>query len=164
MAVDIFINMGEKIKGESQDKTQGPKGDIDVLAWSWGMSQSGTMHMGSGGGSGVVNVQDLSFTKYIDKATPALMTHCCHGTHIDKIVLLVRKAGGKQNKYVEMTMTECIITSVSTGGSGGEDRLTESITINFAKVKYEYFMQDTKGETKSGGELNYDIAKKADAD
>ena len=49
------------------DKTHAE--EIDVLAWSWGMSQSGSMHMG-GGGAGKVNVQDLSFTKYIDKSTP----------------------------------------------------------------------------------------------
>ena len=34
MALDMFINMGAKIKGESKDKAQGPKGDIDILAWS----------------------------------------------------------------------------------------------------------------------------------
>ena len=52
MALDMFINMGPNIKGESKDKAQGPKGDIDILAWSWGMSQSGTSHTGGGGGAG----------------------------------------------------------------------------------------------------------------
>ena len=32
MAVDMFINLGTSIKGESKDRTQGPKGDCDVLA------------------------------------------------------------------------------------------------------------------------------------
>ncbi len=36
-------------------------------------------------------------------------------------------------------------TSVSTGGSGGEDRLTENITLNFVTVKVEYTPQDPKG-------------------
>ncbi|MBP5150000.1 type VI secretion system tube protein Hcp, partial [Pseudomonas protegens] len=38
MAVDIFIKIGD-IKGESMDKAH--KDEIDVLNWSWGMSQSG---------------------------------------------------------------------------------------------------------------------------
>ena len=50
MAVDMFINMGPNIKGESQDDQK--KEWIDVLAWSWGVSQSGTTHMGGGGGAG----------------------------------------------------------------------------------------------------------------
>src|SRR3984957_9165526 len=99
MAVDMFINMGEKIKGETQDKAQKEKFDIDVLAWSWGMSQSGTTHMGGGGGSGKVNVQDISFTHFIDKASGTLMKFCCDGKHMKKGKLVVRKAGEKPLEY-----------------------------------------------------------------
>ena len=81
MAVDIFIKIGD-LKGESVDTKH--KGEIDVLAWSWGMTQSGTTHTGSGGGAGKVNVQDLSFTKYVDKSTPNLMQYCCNGKHFPK--------------------------------------------------------------------------------
>ena len=47
MAVDMFLDIKGEIKGESQDKTH--KDEIDVLAWSWGMSQSGSFHVGGGG-------------------------------------------------------------------------------------------------------------------
>jgi len=70
MAVDIFLEV-EGIKGESKDHKH--KDQIDVLSWSWGMSQSGTAHMGGGAGAGKVNVQDLNFTHYIDKASPTLI-------------------------------------------------------------------------------------------
>jgi type VI secretion system secreted protein Hcp len=158
MAVDMFINMGANIKGETQDAAQKGASDIDVLAWSWGMSQSGTTHMGPGGGAGKVNVQDLSFTKYIDSASHALQLHCMNGKHIPKAVLLCRKAGGEQKKYIEITMEDVLVTSVSTGGSGGEDRLTENVSLNFAKVSFEYFKQDSTGETKSAGAAKYNIA------
>ena len=142
MAVDMFIKIGP-IKGESRDDKH--KEEIDVLAWSWGMSNSGTTHMGSGGGAGKVNVQDLSFTKYIDKASPDLMLSCCNGKHFDKAVLVVRKAGEKAVEYLTITMEEVLISAVSTGGSGGEDRLTENVTLNFAKVKVKYVEQTEKG-------------------
>ena len=163
MAVDMFMEMGEKIKGETQDKEFKPKGGIDVLSWSWGMSQSGTTHMGSGGGAGKATFQDLSFTKYADKATTPLMNHLALGSHIPKCTLTCRKAGEGQKHYIEITMTECIVSSLSTGGSGGEDRLTENVSLNFAKVKFEYFLQDEHGATKSGGDLNWDIAANAQA-
>ena len=147
MAVDMFIKIGD-IVGEADDKTH--KAKIDVLAWSWGMSNSGTTHTGAGGGAGKANVQDLSFTKYIDSATNALMLACCKGTHYDDATLIVRKAGGTPVEYVVITMNEVLVTSVSTGGSGGEDRLTENVTLNFAKVKLEYQPQDAKG-AKLGG-------------
>jgi type VI secretion system secreted protein Hcp len=163
MAVDMFINLGSKIKGETKDDAQSKKKDCDVLAWSWGESNSGSFHHGGGGGSGKVNVQDMSLTKYVDSASPAIWKSVAVGEHIDKCLLLVRKSGGKAEKYVEITMEKCMITSVSTGGSGGEDKLTENITINFAKVKFEYFAQDDKGAVKSSGEFNFDIEANKEA-
>ena len=159
MAMDMFINMGAKIKGETRDKVQGPKGDIDVLSWSWGMSQSGSSHTGGGAGAGKANFQDLSFTKYIDSATQALMGALAKGSHIDKVTLLVRKAGEGQHNYVQIDMKEVIVSSLSTGGSGGEDRLTENVTLNFAEVAFDYFKQDAKGAVASAGIFKWKIAE-----
>jgi type VI protein secretion system component Hcp len=39
---------------------------IDVLAWSWGMSNNGSAHIGGGAGAGKVSVQDLAFSKFVD--------------------------------------------------------------------------------------------------
>lgn len=161
MAVDMFLKIGD-IKGESTDKAH--KETIDVLAWSWGMSQSGTTHMGGGGGSGKVSVQDLSVTKYVDASSNALMLACCNGTHYDEAKLTVRKAGGEPLEYIKLTMKEVIVSSVSTGGSGGEDRLTENIVLNFAEFKFEYQEQDEKGKPKGGAkEAAWNIAENAKA-
>ena len=134
MAVDMFIKL-DGIKGEAQDDKH--KGEIDVLAWSWGMSQSGTTHMGSGGGGGKANFQDISVTKWVDKSSPILMQYCATGKHIPKAQLIVRKAGGKPLEYIVMDLTDIMVTSVSTGGSGGEDRLTENVSLNFAEFKFK---------------------------
>ena len=160
MAVDMFIKIGD-VKGESQDKTH--KDEIDVLAWSWGMSQSGTMHTGGGGGSGKVNIQDLSITKWVDKASPTLMKYCSDGKQFKEAKLVVRKAGGPAPlEYIIIIMNDVIVTSLSTGGSGGEDRLTENVTLNFSTVKVDYQAQKADG-SKDGGPIKYgwDIAANA---
>lgn len=156
MALDMFIKL-EGIKGESEDKSH--KGEIDVLAWSWGMSNSGTTHVGGGGGSGKVNVQDLSFTKYVDRGTPTLMLFACNGQHIKEGTLIVRKAGGgKPVEYIKIKMTDIIVTSLSTGGSGDGDRLTENVTLNFAKVAYDYVPQKQDGTADAAIPMTWDIA------
>jgi type VI secretion system secreted protein Hcp len=157
MAVDMFMLI-DGVQGETKDKVYASKNAIDVLAWSWGMSNSGTAHVGGGAGAGKVNVQDLSFTKYIDKASTTLALACCKGTHFKTATLIVRKAGGTPLEYITITMTEVMITGVSTGGSGGEDRLTENVILNFAKVKVEYKSQDEKGGGKKEPEMSWDIA------
>ncbi len=157
MAMDMFIKIGD-LTGESRDKTHA--GKIDVLAWSWGVSNSGSAHMGGGAGAGKANVQDLSFTKYVDKASPSLLLSCMKGTHYATADLIVRKAGGTPLEYIKITLSEVLVTSVSTGGSGGEDRLTENVTLNFAKVKYVYQPQKADG-SKDGGEIpiTYNVAE-----
>lgn len=155
MAVDQFLKIGD-IEGESLDDAHAD--EIDVLAWSWGMSQSGTTHMGGGGGAGKVAVQDLSITKYVDKASPNLMRACCNGKHYEEALLTVRKAGENPVEYIKLKLNEVIITSVSTGGSGGEDRLTENITLNFAKFETIYTAQGPDGAAGAENNLVFNIA------
>lgn len=159
MAVDIFLDI-PPLKGEAQDKTHKEK--MDILAWSWGMSNSASGHMGGGAGSGKVNVHDISVTKYIDKASTDLMKYCCSGKHFDKATLIIRKAGDKPLEYLTITMNQIFVTSISTGGSGGEDRLTENVTLNFSKVKVEYKQQDEKGGMGASPSMTWDIAKNAE--
>jgi type VI secretion system secreted protein Hcp len=157
MAVDMFLKLeGKGLEGESKDHAHG--GEIDVLAWSWGASNSGTAHVGGGAGAGKVNVQDLSFTKFIDKSSTELMLSCCNGKHIPSATLTVRKAGEKPLEYLIITMQDVLVTSVSTGGSGGEDRLTENVTLNFSKVKVNYTEQTEKGGAGAKPQMGWDIA------
>jgi type VI secretion system secreted protein Hcp len=156
MAMDMFMEIAG-LEGESRDSKHAKK--IDVLAWSWGASNSGSAHVGGGAGAGKVNVQDLSFTKWIDKSSPDLMLACCNGKHFDNAKLIVRKAGENPLEYLIITMEEVIITSVSTGGSGGEDRLTENVTLNFAKVKVDYTEQTPKGGEGAKPKMGWDIAE-----
>jgi len=155
MAVDMFLKL-DPVKGESKDDKH--KEEIDVLSWSWGMSNSGSAHVGGGAGAGKVSVQDVSITKYLDKSSPDLMLACCNGKHFNEAKLTVRKAGETPLEYLIITMNEVLITAVSTGGSGGEDRLTENVTLNFARVKVDYTEQAEKGGEGAKPKMGWDIA------
>lgn len=154
MAVDIFIKIGD-VKGEAKDAVH--KGEIDVLAWSWGMSQPGSGHVGGGLGTGKVNVQDLSLTKYIDLSSPDLMLACCNGKHYPEAKLTVRKAGENPLEYLVIKLTDVMITSVSTGGSGSNDRLTENVSLNFAKVNVDYVEQLAGGGKGGTPKMGWDV-------
>jgi type VI secretion system secreted protein Hcp len=159
MAIDSFLKLGN-LKGESQVK--GFEDQIQVLAWSWGLTQTGTTHHGTGGGAGKVNVQDLSFTHFVDTATPPMILACCKGTHFEEATLTMRKAGGEALPYLIVKLKDIIVTSVSGGGSGGEDQQTENVTLNFAAFELSYQAQDNKGGKKGGAiDIKYDIAKNA---
>lgn len=161
MSVDMFLKIDD-VKGESLDSVH--KDEIEVLAWSWGMSQSGSTHSGGGGGAGKVSVQDLSITKYVDKSTPVLIRRCCDGKHFKEALLTVRKAGGdKPVEYSKLKMTEVLVSAVSSGGSGGEDRLTENVTLNFASFEVIYTPQKEDGTADAEVKQKWNIAKNAES-
>lgn len=155
MAVDMFLDIEGEIGGESQDAKH--KGEIDVLAWSWGMSQSGSFHTGGGGGSGKANFQDISVTKWIDKSSAILMLYCANGDHFAKATLTVRKSGKTPLEYLVIKMKDVLVTSVSTGGSGGEDKLTENVSLNFREVKVEYKEQKKDGSGEAAKTFTWNI-------
>src|SRR6266566_4238767 len=83
---------------------------------------------------------------------------CCNGKHLKDAKLVVRKAGENPLEYIILTMEDVIVSSVSNGGSGGEDRLTENVTLNFARVKVDYAAQDAKGGAGAKPKMGWDIA------
>jgi len=149
--VDMFLCI-DVVKGES--KSARHKDCIDVLAWSWGATQSGSFHVGGGGGTGKANFQDIAITKYIDISSPDLLTYVANGDHFLKVEMFIYKAGCAECNWPthRMKMEKVLVTSLSMGGSGGESRLTENTTLNFAKYEYCYTPTNLAGNVQQADE------------
>jgi type VI secretion system secreted protein Hcp len=152
MAVDVFLKLGD-IKGESKDAKH--TGEIDVLSWSWGVSQSGTIGGGSGGGEGKATFNDLSFTHKVDKASPLLMKACATGEHVKDGTIVSRKAGKGQQEYLIIKMTDILITGVAPSSAG--DHPMEQVSMQFVKIDLEYKAQKPNGQLEPGIHFIYDI-------
>jgi type VI secretion system secreted protein Hcp len=154
MATDIFAKIGD-IKGESLDDKH--KGEVDVLSWSWGVTQTGTMAHGGGGGAGKANFNDFNFTHHIDKASPVLLKACATGEHIKEATITVRKAGKGQQEFLIIKMNDIIITAVSPSGAGDGAATAEHVALQCAKVDLEYKPQKADGSLDAGVHFKYDI-------
>lgn len=152
-ATEMFLKMGE-IKGESQDKVH--REEIDVLAWSWGMTQSTATTTG-GAGAGKVNVRQLHLTKRTDRSTPALMLLCANGKHEDRAVLTLRKQGETAVEFYRVVLEDVMVNAVSTGGSAGGDGLIETVALGFARVGIEYISIKPTGEPDEPGRFAWDV-------
>jgi type VI secretion system secreted protein Hcp len=142
-AVDYFLKV-DGIDGESHDAKH--KGEIDLESWSWGESQSGTHGGGGGGGAGKVSMQDFHFVMKVNKASPKLMLACASGQHIPKAVLTCRKAGTDQQEFLKVTLSDLLVSSYQTGGSGHSDIVpTDQISLNYSKIEFEYKEQKPDG-------------------
>ena len=154
MASDIFAKIGD-IKGESLDTKH--KGEVEVLSWSWGLAQSGTMSHGGGGGEGKATFHDFSFTHHVDKASPVLMKACATGQHIKEATITVRKAGKGQQEFLILKMNDVLITSVNPSGSGDSAATAESVALQCSKIDLEYKPQKADGSLDAGLHFKYDI-------
>jgi type VI secretion system secreted protein Hcp len=96
-------------------------------------------------------------TKYIDEATPKLITDAVTNTNIANAKLTIRRAGDNPIEYFTISMTDVSIASYSTGGSGGEDRLTENIALHFNSAHGEYIPQDPRGD--GGRPVTWDVSE-----
>jgi type VI secretion system secreted protein Hcp len=143
MSGDIFLKL-TGADGESEKDDH--KGEIEVESVSWGGSNPTSFAHGGGGGVGKVQLQDVHFTKAIDKSSPTLYNFCCNGKHIDKAVFVCRKAGEKPQDYLKITLSDVMVASFTLGDSHGASLPHESISLSYAKLEGEY-----KPQTKDGG-------------
>jgi type VI secretion system secreted protein Hcp len=153
-AVDYYLKV-DSIPGESTDDKH--KSEIDVESWSWGATQSGKASFGGGGGAGKVSMQDFHFVMRVNKASPKLMLACATGEHIKQAILTCRKAGGEQQEYMKVTMSDILVSSYQTGGSAGDTIPVDQIALNFAKLEFEYKPQKADGTLDAPVKTGYDL-------
>jgi len=157
MAADMFLSL-DGIKGESADDKH--KGEIDIESFSWGLAQQGSGNRGGGSGTGKVDVQDISITKKVDKSSPMLQLACANGKHIAKGKITLRKAGENPLDYLTFDLESVLVSNYQIAHTaGGNDVPAETISLNFSKVKSEYWTQSDKGAKGENANFSWDVAK-----
>lgn len=154
MSVDYFLKL-DGAAGESS--ASGHEKEIEVFSWSFGATQSGSSAQAGGAGVGKVNVHDITVTKKVDKASTTLFLDCCNGIHIKEGTITCRKAGGDQQEFMKVKLTDILVSSYQVGGAHGDDSPTESITLNFAKIQVTYSPQKPDGTLDSAMNSGWDL-------
>jgi len=153
MAVDIFAKIGD-IKGESPDAKH--RDEIEVLSFSWGVTNAGVAGPGGGAAARKATFQDLSFVHNLDKASPVLMEACATGKHLKEATITHRKAGEGQKEFLIVKMSDILVTGVTHGGASGQPA-AETVSLTFAKVDLEYRPQKADGSLDAGVHFKYDL-------
>ncbi len=132
--LDIFMDIAG-IAGESTNALH--KSSIEVMSWSWGVSQT------SPGGAGAIGRElagHATLIKRIDKATPLLFKHCIDDTVLPLVTVQLTRADGQT--FLKYELKNVMISSISHGGDLDGDGLpdeTIALTLGGAKVTYTQF-------------------------
>jgi type VI secretion system secreted protein Hcp len=157
MAVDMFLKL-DGIDGESKDHKH--ENEIEVLSWSWGVSNAASFHHGTGGGTTKANFNEIHVVKVVDKATVNLWQYCTEGKHIKKGKITCRKAAGEdQLEYLVIDLEDVMVTSVHHNGSGSNQQVSESISLAFAQYTEKYKQQQNTGSAGGSVEFGWNIQK-----
>jgi type VI secretion system secreted protein Hcp len=151
--VDYFLKI-DGIAGESQDAKH--KGEIDLLSFSWGENQQAAP-AGSGGGAGKVRMQDLHVVMRVSKASPQLLLACASGQHLKSAVLTARKAGGGQQEFLTIKLTDLLVSSYVTGGSADQPFPTDQVSFGFGQIVVEYRPQKPDGSLDAPVHAGWDV-------
>lgn len=145
-----------KLSGVPGEATQADhKGEIELMAWSWGASNEAYIG-GGGSGKGKAQAGSVNLTKLTDKSSPTIAKHLVMGKHFDEAKLSCAKSGDGQKDFMTVTMKEVFITSYQVGGSSGAD-LVESISMSFGDIEIEYKPQDEKGGLGGGVKFGWNV-------
>lgn len=155
MSGDIFLKI-DGIEGESIDAKH--TGEIQLETVSWGADNAASFNYGGGGGTGKVTMQDVHFTKVIDKSSTKLFQACCEGKHIPSALLTFRKAGGEQQEYFTVKLSDLMVSSIhwsdhATGGALAQ----EQGRIAFTKIEFGYKEQGKDGALKGAVNAGWDV-------
>jgi type VI secretion system secreted protein Hcp len=154
MASDIFLKV-DGINGEATDVNH--QNEIEVVSWSWGVSEV-FITSGSGGViGGKPKVGDFVISKQLDRASPNLLRACLTGKHINEVVLTQRKAGAGKPNFLSITLQDVLISSLNDTDTGVAARATESVVFAFGKVIYEYVPHKPNGQPDTPVTLKWDV-------
>ena len=152
---DSYFLKLDGVPGDSTDAAH--KGEIQLLAFSWGVSNSGSPSTSGGAGAGKANFSDFSFTAHTSKASPLLMLDTATGRHLKSALLTVsRRVRGASQDFLKIELTEVIISSYSQGAGGG-DLPTDSASLRFAKIQYSFTSQAANGAPGATTTATWDI-------
>ena len=152
MSVEILM----KIPGvDGEATTKGFEKHIELGSFSLGASNPSNVTAGTGSGAGKVDLSSLSVSKSVDLASAKLFQQCCAGKHFDEATIVCREAGGDAPvEYWTIKLKQVFVDNISWGASSGGGKPSETVSISFAEIKFDYYSQDEKGAKKdkvSGG-------------
>ena len=150
MAIQLFLKL-TGIEGESTDAKH--KGEIDVLAWSWGLSHE--VASTGGGATGRTKIEGISIQKLVDLASPLLLSASAQSKSISDGMLTTRKVGG--GEFLLFKMTNVVVTSVNVAASEATNAPTESVNLSFSKLEFTYQATNPNGSPGTQKSFRFDV-------
>jgi type VI secretion system secreted protein Hcp len=141
LAGSLFLKL-DKITGESTMK--GHEKELEVDSWQFGMGRpSVSSPAGASRAATRVCISDMTVTRQLDSASPAIMNGILIGLNIANAKLTYVDNGEEPQDRMTIEMTGVMLNSYSV--SSGGDRPYESVSFSFTTANVKYIPQKPDG-------------------
>ena len=146
------------IEGESTDSKHSK--EIEILAYSHTISQSGTFDSGTGGGTtGRAGWHPFVFVAKTSKASPKLALASATGQHLASAVLTCRKAGKDPQEFWQVHLKTVTVYAFKHGDVGDTTPPTplDVFALAYSQIQWQYKPQKPDGSLDSPVTAGYNL-------
>ncbi len=148
---DYFLKI-DGIEGESSDDRH--RNEIEIASFLWAINASSLKDCVKA--PQVPDFRGVSFVKQLDRASPKLAAALTTGQHMSSALITVRRAGGDQQEYLKITLTDVTVTGYEM--TAIEPTVPQdSFSLSFGKIRLEYFRQKQDGTFEPATTFCWDI-------
>ena len=128
MAVEIFLRL-DGVTGGSRNYYH--PGWADVLSWQWSLSAP----------DAGATPDQIKLVKRVGIESPMVMTLWAQGAVVPVAEINIVPVVGKrdaQQKFISVKLEKLRVLAVDIGGSCEDNHATETVTLKFEQVRFEY--------------------------
>ncbi|PCH59462.1 MAG: hypothetical protein COC05_06925 [Gammaproteobacteria bacterium] len=157
--MSIFMKI-DGIEGNASDKNY--IGWLTLISFSWRAQRKITSASSTRGDRESSNtaISDLSFNRYMDKATTDLFkAACCGKGSTIKLVKTKTGTGNGADPFIEYTLHNAIVSHYAVDADGDPGLIPrEHLRLSFTAVEVRYTSYDDKGNIITSASQGFDAA------
>ncbi len=158
---DILLDLGDKSKFKGESNIDGFDDLIVCESFSFGASQPLDLGRGTNRTSGTMSISEIQLSRQFDSSSVPLLHAMFSGELFATVTINFLKAAGNDEKahelFLAVTLTNAIFSSVSYSGAAGGSVMSESLSIGFTKIEYDYKVQKEDGTLDGSKKASFDL-------
>ena len=158
---DILLDVGDKSKFKGESNIDGFDDLIVCESFGFGATQPLDIGRGTNRTAGTMSISEIQLTRQFDSSSVPLLHAMFSGEVFGTVKINFLKAAGNDAKAFELflvvTLDDAIFSGVSYSGAAGGGSMSESLSIGFTKIEYDYKVQKEDGTLDGSKKASFDM-------
>lgn len=131
---------------------------VDSISWSVSRPVATATAGRNKREAGTPSISEVQFSRMTDKASPHLFHNSCGGKELDSVEIeILQIVDNKPHVFVKIKLENVYVSSYSV--SSGGDNPTETVSLNFVTLSYQYDTWAANNQMIPGNERKWNQAK-----